>query len=149
MLLRAILGQQLRMRRLAFGWTTTQLAAKTGTTQSTISKIERGEWSVSLDRLEPILDALGLTISITANDVLCCTDSHGEVHVSPSYEDLYRYLFAGGRKFVLSCDNDIVVTREYLLQYLEEYPPGMAMEIQQANDCRIKYSITRLAFKLK
>ncbi len=55
----------LRARRRALGITQTQLAAITGTAQSTISDIETGAVSVSLDVYLRLLEALGADLTMT------------------------------------------------------------------------------------
>jgi transcriptional regulator with XRE-family HTH domain len=55
----------LRSRRRALGITQTQLAAITGTAQSTISDIETGVVSVSLDVYLRLLEALGADLTVT------------------------------------------------------------------------------------
>lgn len=55
----------LRARRRALGITQTQLAAITGTAQSTISDIENGVVSVSLDVYLRLLEALGADLTVT------------------------------------------------------------------------------------
>ena len=55
----------LRSRRRALGITQTQLAAITGTAQSTISDIENGVVSVSLDVYLRLLEALGADLTVT------------------------------------------------------------------------------------
>lgn len=55
----------LRARRRALGITQTQLAAITGTAQSTISDIETGVVSVSLDVYLRLLEALGADLTVT------------------------------------------------------------------------------------
>jgi HTH-type transcriptional regulator/antitoxin HipB len=55
----------LRARRRALGITQTELAASTGTAQSTISDIENGVVSVSLDVYLRLLEALGADLTVT------------------------------------------------------------------------------------
>ena len=55
----------LRARRRALGITQTQLAAITGTAQSTISDIENGVVSVSLDVYLRLLEALRADLTVT------------------------------------------------------------------------------------
>lgn len=57
-------GNRLREIRNKQELSMKQLANMTGLTQSTISKIERGKWSVSLDTLTRICGALGCRIEI-------------------------------------------------------------------------------------
>lgn len=58
------IGNRLREIREAQGLTTTQLGGMCGLTQSTISKVENGKWSVSLDILSKISEALGARVEI-------------------------------------------------------------------------------------
>lgn len=58
------IGNRLRELREAKGLTTTLLGEKCGLTQSTISKVENGKWSVSLDILSKICEALGARVEI-------------------------------------------------------------------------------------
>ena len=55
----------LRARRRAQGMTQKQLAETTGTAQSTISDIETGVVSVSLDVYLRLLEALGAELTVT------------------------------------------------------------------------------------
>jgi HTH-type transcriptional regulator / antitoxin HipB len=55
----------LRARRRARGMTQKQLAETTGTAQSTISDIETGVVSVSLDVYLRLLEALGAELTVT------------------------------------------------------------------------------------
>lgn len=55
----------LRARRRARGMTQKQLAQATGTAQSTISDIETGVVSVSLDVYLRLLEALGAELTVT------------------------------------------------------------------------------------
>lgn len=58
------IGNRLREIREAQGLTTTQLGERCGLTQSTISKVENGKWSVSLDILSKVCEALGVKVEI-------------------------------------------------------------------------------------
>ena len=58
------IGSRLRELREEQGLTATQLGEKCGLTQSTISKVENGKWSVSLDILSKICEALGARVEI-------------------------------------------------------------------------------------
>lgn len=55
----------LRARRRAQGMTQKQLAQATGTAQSTVSDIETGVVSVSLDVYLRLLEALGAELTVT------------------------------------------------------------------------------------
>lgn len=59
-------GAALRARRRARGMTQKQLARVTGTAQSTVSDIETGVVSVSLDVYLRLLEALGAELTVTA-----------------------------------------------------------------------------------
>ena len=59
-------GGALRARRRARGMTQKQLAQVTGTAQSTVSDIETGVVSVSLDVYLRLLEALGAELTVTA-----------------------------------------------------------------------------------
>lgn len=58
------IGQRLKDIREAQGLTTTQLAERCGLVQSTISKIENGRWSASLDMLSRLCEALGARVEV-------------------------------------------------------------------------------------
>jgi len=55
---------QLRQRREALGMSQDELAEKVGTTRSTVSKIENGEWNFGFAFLTAFLGALDLEIEI-------------------------------------------------------------------------------------
>ena len=58
------IGSRLREIREAQGLTTTQMGERCGLSHSTISKVENGKWSVSLDILSKICDVLGKRVDI-------------------------------------------------------------------------------------
>lgn len=58
------IGGRLRELREAQGLTTTQLGERCGLSHSTISKVENGKWSVSLDILSKVCQALGAKVEI-------------------------------------------------------------------------------------
>lgn len=58
------IGSRLRELREAQGLTSTQLGEMCGLTQSTISKVENGKWSVSIDILSKVCEALGARVEI-------------------------------------------------------------------------------------
>ena len=58
------IGNRIRELREAQGLTSTQLGEMCGLTQSTISKVENGRWSASIDILSKICDALGARVEI-------------------------------------------------------------------------------------
>lgn len=58
------IGNRLRELREAQGLTTTQLGEKCGLSHSTISKLENGRWSASIDMLSRVCEALGAKVEI-------------------------------------------------------------------------------------
>ena len=58
------IGSRLRELRETQGLTTTRLGERCGLSHSTISKIENGKWSVSLDILSKVCEALGVRVEI-------------------------------------------------------------------------------------
>ena len=58
------IGRQLAALRTEQGLSCEQVAEKIGTCRQTISKIELGKWSVSLDLLEKYASALGAKVTI-------------------------------------------------------------------------------------
>ena len=62
-------GIQIRAKRESLGMTQKQLADLLGySNESTISKIENGKFSVSLDNLEKLLDKIDSTLIVVDND---------------------------------------------------------------------------------
>lgn len=59
---RNLLAQKLRVLRMIRGWSQEQLAEASGLHRTYISLIERSECNVSLDNLEKIADAFGLSL---------------------------------------------------------------------------------------
>lgn len=59
-------GRLLRERRLARGLSQRQLALRAGTRQSTISRIENGHETPTVERLDQLLVALGERLQLTA-----------------------------------------------------------------------------------
>jgi transcriptional regulator with XRE-family HTH domain len=59
---RSLLAQKLRMLRLVRGWSQERLAVETGLHRTYVSLIERSACNVSLDNLEKIADAFGLSL---------------------------------------------------------------------------------------
>ena len=62
--IRTEIGNRIHEIRLSKGMTQEELASKCGIIRTTISKIERGKFSVSVDMLARICDVLGATIEI-------------------------------------------------------------------------------------
>lgn len=58
------IGARIAELRKAKGLTQAQLAEKTGFSQSNIGRIETGRYSVGLDVLAKIADALGATVEL-------------------------------------------------------------------------------------
>lgn len=59
---RNLLAQKLRVLRMMRNWSQEQLAEASGLHRTYISLIERSECNVSLDNLEKIADAFGLSL---------------------------------------------------------------------------------------
>ncbi len=59
-------GELLRRRRLAHGLSQRELARRAGTRQSTISRIETGRETPTVDRLDRLLIALGERLHLDA-----------------------------------------------------------------------------------
>ena len=68
---RNLLAQKLRVLRMMRGWSQEQLAEASGLHRTYISLIERSECNVSLDNLEKIADAFGLSLP----ELLCVPDA--------------------------------------------------------------------------
>ena len=65
MIMRRKIGMQIRAKREALGISQKQLAEMLGyKCESTISKIENGRFSVSLENLEKLLDKINSTLEI-------------------------------------------------------------------------------------
>lgn len=59
-------GALLRARRVAHGISQAELARRAGTRQATISRLENGHESPTIDRLDQLLVALGERLELTA-----------------------------------------------------------------------------------
>ena len=57
------LAQKLRLLRLVHEWSQEELAAASGLDRSYIGSIERGERNVSLDTMESLSNAFGITLN--------------------------------------------------------------------------------------
>ena len=72
-------GQLIRERRIAHGLTQAQLALRAGTTQTALSRLERGELSPTVATVERILFVLGETVALRANGL---KGDHDEAHLA-------------------------------------------------------------------
>jgi transcriptional regulator with XRE-family HTH domain len=72
-------GRLVRERRRAHGLTQAQLALRAGTTQTAISRLERGELSPTVATLERILFVLGERLELRA---LRLEGDHDEAHLA-------------------------------------------------------------------
>jgi transcriptional regulator with XRE-family HTH domain len=59
------LGRQILDLRLARGWTQKELAARAGTKQANISRLENGLLNPSVDMLQRVAEALGAELTVT------------------------------------------------------------------------------------
>ncbi len=59
---RKLLARKLRLLRLMKGWSQEGLAQASGLDRSYVSSIERGERNVSLDNIEKLADAFGVSL---------------------------------------------------------------------------------------
>ena len=62
------IGQRIAELRKGQGMTQTQLAERCGLQQAHIARIEAGRYSVGLDTLAQIADAMGMKIDFIIND---------------------------------------------------------------------------------
>ena len=60
---RGILAKNMRSFRLGQGWSQEQLAERCSLHRTYVGAIERGERNVSLDNIEKLADALGVSIA--------------------------------------------------------------------------------------
>lgn len=58
------IGIQLLNKRESLGWSQEILAEKLGISQSTVTKVENGKWSFSIDYLQKFCDVLNLKIEL-------------------------------------------------------------------------------------
>lgn len=62
--IRERIGQRISMLRKATGWSHVQLAERAGLQSSHISRIEAGKYAVTLETVQAIAEALGMTVDI-------------------------------------------------------------------------------------
>lgn len=62
-------GSVLKETRKRHGLTQAQLADLTGIAQSPLSRIERGDWNVSLEIVERIALAMGVNVEISFSEI--------------------------------------------------------------------------------
>lgn len=72
-------GQLIRERRLAHGLTQAQLALRAGTTQTALSRLERGEVSPTVATVERILFVLGERVELGVTGL---KGDHDEAHLA-------------------------------------------------------------------
>lgn len=86
-------GERLRSLRKAHGWTLQEVAARTGIAVSTLSKAERGQTTLTYDRMVQLAQGMGLDVvelfgrdppKLTAGSISLCR--YGD---APLYETLY------------------------------------------------------------
>jgi transcriptional regulator with XRE-family HTH domain len=91
----ANLGQRVRQIRKARGWTLQDLADRTNLAVSTISKMERGEISLTYDRFMRLAQGLGMDVgelfdadaqSFTQGSVAVTRAGDGPLHQSSTYD---------------------------------------------------------------
>ncbi|MGB0113460.1 MAG: helix-turn-helix domain-containing protein [Ilumatobacteraceae bacterium] len=75
----AIVRSRLRSLRLALGWSLDDLAARSNLSASTLSRIENGKRTISLDVLQPLSRALQTDLP----SLLDVEDEHGDVVIRP------------------------------------------------------------------
>ena len=83
-------GPLIRERRLAHGLTQTQLALRAGTTQTALSRLERGELSPSFATVQRILFVLGETCELVVKPLAGDHDAAhlADLHARPPAERL-------------------------------------------------------------
>lgn len=64
--IRQRIGSELRALRLAKGLSTRELAGEIGITHSHVVRIENGKYAISIDTLNKLCQALGVTIQLIA-----------------------------------------------------------------------------------
>ena len=72
-------GRVIRERRVAHGLTQAQLALRAGTTQSALSRLERGELSPTFATVERILSVLGETAELEVRPLV---GDHDPAHLA-------------------------------------------------------------------
>ncbi|WP_210485586.1 helix-turn-helix domain-containing protein [Microvirga antarctica] len=99
---RLTLGRRLKQLRKEHGWTLAETARRSGLATSTISKVERGQMSLTYDRFVPLAQNLGLDVGALfaaetrafERDTLAVTPKgQAERYDTPTY--VYEMLAAG------------------------------------------------------
>ncbi|MBM6593625.1 helix-turn-helix domain-containing protein [Microvirga pudoricolor] len=99
---RLTLGRRLKQLRKENGWTLAETAERTGLAISTISKVERGQMSLTYDRFVPLAQSLGLDVgalftgesrSFGPDALMVTRRGDAERYDSPTY--VYEMLAAG------------------------------------------------------
>ena len=70
------LGKRIREERLRLNLTQEKLAEEVGVSTAYIGQIERGERSLTLDKLVKVVNRLGVTIDFLLADYVVATDDH-------------------------------------------------------------------------
>ena len=82
-----LLGKRIREERLRLGKTQESLAEEVNISTAYLGQIERGERSVTLDKLIPIANKLGVSVDFLLSEYLTPNDDNSL--------DLIRQLFSG------------------------------------------------------
>jgi len=61
-------GEALRLRRIAAGWTTEELAERIGVSKSTLARWEAGEHSPTSDKVADLAEALDVPRTVFARE---------------------------------------------------------------------------------
>ena len=70
----SLLGKRIREERLKLNLTQEKLAEDIGISTAYLGQIERGERSITLDKLIPLVNRLGVTIDFLLSDYMVSTD---------------------------------------------------------------------------
>lgn len=98
----ASLGPEIRRLRKERGWKLQDLAARSGVSMSTLSRVETGRMSLTVDRAHSLIEALGLNFSKFLTDVNAVpqpgaagwrsVSRANEGRVVTTHNGVYRYL---------------------------------------------------------